>query len=343
MFSDEGGMVRRILSVVAGIVVSVALAEVGLRLYFYENEAGRHYFAPHAFQLHERLPFHHAKSTTAWVGREGGFGPDAIATNPLGYRDTRVPSTDKGDTPRIMVGGASFLFGLGISRDQDLFHVQLERLLIERGLYPDTLEVYNIAQAGYLAREICDLADYELDRFDPDLVILAFRPHEPLQRGRFDIVNGTRLSPNRWFAGSLFDQLRSRSYIIRRWGLPFRQLYFLDLRKMADLVLLSAEARAQQKQHALQARVDGVADMLSELDNRLKSRGTRLVCMVIYRPDSERSDFGAALRRHGLDVLDIHPESAWCFPRDSHWNAHGHRAVATRMADFLMTHLPPKP
>jgi hypothetical protein len=320
---------RKALSVGLGIAAGLVAAELGLRLYFYENEAIGEYFGRGAFVWDARLGYRHARAARAFLSREGAFGPFTVATNELGFRDARVARPRASGPPRIAVAGASFVFGVGIEHDEDLFHHQLERTLRRQPGWPGDLEVYNLSQAGYLTDDVCAVVEENLDRVCPDLVLLEVR-----EFGRFskvprpleiETLDGYFFNTNRFLRGTLFDYLRTHSYVVMRLSHSrvreaFDRLSFLGFRRRPGRPAFAATH---------------MSPTLVQLRERLDERGIPLICFVIHPPGEDRSDLGALLRGGGFEVLDIRCQPGWHLERDPHWNALGHRAAAEAVAGAL--------
>lgn len=327
------GMFRRLASLTAGILLGVALSELGLRLYFYDHEANRNYWGRYAFVEDAVLPYRHAPSTTAVAGREDSFGPHRITTNELGFRDHRVGVDADTSPPRIIVAGASFMFGLGIEEYGHLFHVQLERLLRQRDNCPRAFEVFNIAQTGFKLNEICTLAVREVNRLRPRLVVLAFRENETthFRNKKLDLVNGYRLAQGRPWAGTWVDYLRTDSYLWMRQPDPARLVRNTGLGR----AILYVWHLVDPDRFATAGHVSGRAglfDVLGEFRRRLEAMGIDLVCLAIYPSDPASLGFSDTLRQRGFLVIDVCPGSGWTLPREGHWNAYGHAKVAELVA-----------
>jgi len=325
-------MFRRIASTIGGILVGIVLAEVGLRLYFQEHEANRNYWGPYAFVEDDVLPYRHAPSATAIAGREASFGPHRITTNELGFRDRRIPvGTAAG--PRVVVAGASFAFGLGVEKYEDLFHVQLERRLREREDSTQELEVFNIAQTGFRLDEVCALIKKEVGRFEPRLVVLLMRADErgSIRRKSPDVVNGYRLEQGRRFCGTWVDDLRTRSYLWMRLPRLPRALRDVSLRRMASYKRSAKSGESASAGEPTNDKWDAI-DVLSELRGWLQNEGIDLVCVPIYRPDDTSFDFSDRLRQRGLLVVEARTQPDWCLPREGHWNTYGHGKAAEVVA-----------
>jgi hypothetical protein len=325
-------MFHRVLLVVAGVLTGAGLSEVGLRLYFHDYEANRNYWGRYAFVADHTLPYRHAPSTTATAGREGSFGPHRITTNELGYRDHRVPAP-KATAPRVVVAGASVAFGLGIENDDDLFHVQLERYLRGRPDCPSDVQVFNIAQTGFKLSEVCALAEQEIERFRPDLLLLIIheRDKSPFRDKRPDLFDGYRLDRGRRLAGTWFDYVRTRCYLWMR--LP-RLSSLLRGTELKHLLSFIGRLRRQIRPGAdeTSSAYTQVTELVAGFRNKLLGRGVDLMCVVVYRPDPASLALSDRLRQTGLMVVDIVPEPSWQLPLEGHWNTLGHRMAAEHVA-----------
>ncbi len=328
-------MFLRVMLIAAGVLVGVGSSEIGLRLYFHEHEANRNYWGRYAFVEDDILPYRHAAATSATAGREGSFGPHLITTNALGFRDDRVP-TDTVTAPRIVVAGASFMFGLGIENDEDLFHVQLEHSLRRRPDCPKDVEVFNVAQTGFKLSEVCTLVERETGRFRPDMVLVVLHENNRrLARGKqVDMFDGYRLGRGRLLAGTWADYLRTRSYVWMR--LPSRNMLMPDAGRDGTLSharRLWRWCRGTESSSSVDYALTG--RLLTDLQGKLLAQGSDLICLVVYPLAPLSAAFGDALRRMGLTVIDIEPEPEWRLPFEGHWNAYGHRMAAEYVADRI--------
>lgn len=325
---------RGVAWVLLALLGAGLLGEGGLRLYFHEHEADRAYWGRGAFRSVAGYPYRHALSTTATIGREGSFGPHRINTNSLGYRDPRTPEPRK-NAPRLVLAGSSYAFGIGIESDADLLHAQLERLLRERPDWPANLEVYNLSQTGFNLANLVRLLDDEIDRFDPDAIVLALSPlaWRAQVLAEADVVDGYRLSPSRLFRGSSLDRLRTRSYLVMRWRNPFQGGgEFHERKLLASFTAAGRRAEAMRRAREIQQNVGVMLDSLAALAERLRRRGVPIYCVPLGQ-DTQAGT--AALEELGLWALAVPTRPEWRIPSDLHWNERGHREAAAAIASAL--------
>jgi hypothetical protein len=340
----------RVASVLLGLVLGLAGLEATVRLGTYEHEADGNYWGRDAFVADPVLGYRHKPSATATYGRFGQLGPARITTNALGYRDTRLPDTDGPVTdgqapPRLLVVGASFMFGLGIDDDEAIFPVQLERALRARDDMPDDLQVFNVSQTGYLAHELSLLALEELDRFAPRMVLLVLRPVSEAARipegETVDIVNGYRLASTRDAQGGWLDELRTRSsafmHVVRSPLLAPGT--YVDEQLLLDIPALSSwrpEAPEETRDTAaMQAGRAQVLDEIGELGRALAEEGIEFRCMVISPPRSRSNWLGRALSDAPIAFIEVRSRLEWTRETDMHWTAEGHRLVAELVAPSI--------
>ncbi len=332
---------RKTASVFIGVLIGALLTEVGLRVFFHESEATRTYWGRGAFVADAMLGYRHAPSTDAWCAREGCFEPYPVRTNAWGFRDRRDFVKTNPEALRIVVGGASFTFGLGVARDEDLFHVRLERRLSQSGRFPQGVEVYNLSQTGYHIDQVCDIVREELDQLDPDVVVIAVNQYDkfltPSERISPDFSAGYRLAPDRFLPGRPVDFMRTHAWSWMRvtnspllnppawWRdhLAFRA-WSSARPVLAGIGLGSAPAGGA----GAGAAVLEVPASLQSLRDDLRRRNIALVCMIIYRPGDRDGALARLLNNEGYQIVEISSRPNWVLSGDGHWNATGHEEAA---------------
>jgi hypothetical protein len=332
--------VSRAASLVGGVLLGLLALELSLRLVTYEHEADGNYWGRGAFVTDPELGYRHAPSTAAIVGRFGAFGPSTLVTNELGFRDQRLPLPDASRTqgpPRLMVVGASYLFGLGVDDDAELFHRRLEGFLRERPDVPDDLLVFNVSQTGYRLSQLEALTRRELERFAPDMVLLAMRPAAPVrpEQDEVDIVNGYRLSGARVGRGSWLDELRTRSAAF----MSAARSPLLESRTYVARQLLVEAGIIEwhdTSADATRSDPDDVLRILRRLARFLDERHIAFAVMEIHGQDAAAKP-APLRRREPFATVDVHPTAAWPLDGDHHWRAIGHLEAARQVAAQLPT------
>jgi hypothetical protein len=270
----------------------------------------------------------------AWAGREGSFGPDAIATNGAGFRDRRPDARGSDTAPRIALAGASYTFGLGVGDYDALFHVRLEKLLRESGRFPPDLEILNMSQTGYHFDQVRRLIEIELDRMRPDAVLIALNRQDRFLAHADETVpefrDGLRLYPGRAFPGGFVDVLRTRTWTVMR---AETSPILSPAAAMQDQLLARAFRRARTDSSA--DDIDRSIADLQALRDRLAERGIPLACVMIYRPGEPDEAVSDRIRAAGIPVVDVHSRLAWTLSGDGHWNEAGHANAAKLVAEAL--------
>ncbi len=323
---------RGIAALLTAVVLGVVLCELGLRLYFFEYEADRTYWGRGAFREADGLPYRHAPSTTAAIGRAGSFGPHYLRTNSLGFRDRREPGAGSPEH-RVMMIGASFMFGVGIERYEDLFHVQLERELRARPDWPDDLAVYNLSQTGFNLDSLIRLARRHLDTYRPQVLLMVLPTVVWNRQPPVDVVDGYLLPTERWLRGSVLDRLRTGSYLVMRWRNPLRGAWEFHGRTLG----LSASDEGvrvdpRDPPELRDQRGLRMLDDLVRLNHELRRRRIGLFTANVGRFSGiSRWNLGS----RGIPTMALEPIDDWLIPGDRHWNERGHREVAARVSRTL--------
>ncbi|MHC4845737.1 MAG: hypothetical protein ACYTCU_06210 [Planctomycetota bacterium] len=334
-------------SVLLGVILGLGALDVVLRLTTYEHEANRNYWGRGAFVSDDTFGYRHAPSTSLLAGRMGQFGPLRVSTNELGYRDKRLPEWEgEGEVPpRLLVVGASFIFGLGLDDDDELFHELLERDLRAREEFPPDLEVFNISQTGFLVRDLAQLAESELERFAPRSVLLVIRPTPQFTRvpegADVDIVNGYRMPGDRSHPGGRLDQLRTLSpawqrvlgsplltaaaYLEDQLALraPFLQGVWID--PPAKLV---TQAERQEAYARVRREILRLAGSLRRFD-------VSLTVLVVAPPETKFQGLAEALEGRPIEVIKMKVKPHWTWGDDAHWTTEGTRLAAEHVAAQL--------
>ena len=317
-----------------GLALGLVALELSLRLTTYEHEADGNYWGRDAFVADEDCGYRHAPSTVATLGRRGVFGPLTVRTNADGYRDRRPiePGPDSG--PRLMIIGASFMFGLGVEDDEALFAAQLERRLRERDDLPDDLEVLNVSQAGYLAKELEALGRREVPRAQPAMVLLVLTPavrFTRLEEGvELDVLHGYRLPSTRPGRGSWVDALRTDSWAFMRT----ERSPLLEASAYFEGAGEHSGPDPGERSRGTKLKVPRHVVALSRF---LERRDIAFLVMVVYRPWQKDKEhwLGKALAPESFAVHELDTPAEWVLGSDGHWTAEGHAAAAALMAPRL--------
>jgi len=315
----------RVVRFGVAILLGLVLTEAGLRVRFPEVEADRLYWGRGAFAPREGFAYGHARGATAMVSRPGRFA-HPIATNALGFRDARLPK-DAPDSPRIVVAGASFAFGLGVPDPSDLFHVQLERDLRARADWPDDLVVFNVSQSGYTIVSVSRLVRATFGTFRPEAVVeLMSNGFGPQRHDGVDIVDGYRLPRARRGAGTILDRFRVGSYTWMRSTNPFAGAWTFHRRRLG--LRVPPEPNPNGTPDEIRERLGVYREMMT----MLRREGVPLFAV----PVGGARGIVPVLRQMHMNVIELPRVPAWTtFLPDLHWNARGHREAAAIVARRL--------
>jgi hypothetical protein len=170
-----------LLLLVGSLLLSVGLAECGLRLYHYRSLrglSGEHSLrAPHPTRGWALAPNGSSFQRT----RDYGI---LVETNALGMRDRPHAALKAPGAFRILVLGDSFMEAYQVPLEASLPY-QLQERLASRGV-----EVLNLGVGGYgTAQELLALREEGL-RYGPDLVVLAFYLGNDVQNNSFALEAG---------------------------------------------------------------------------------------------------------------------------------------------------------
>lgn len=94
-------------------------------------------------------------------------------TNSLGFREPEIDIAKPAGTTRIAVVGDSFVAGLGVENDQ-IFTAKLAGILNEKATGQRRFEILNRGRPGSSTIREFDLYRHHTQRFQPDVVVLAF-------------------------------------------------------------------------------------------------------------------------------------------------------------------------
>ena len=160
----------RICLVALAGLVGLGTAEVGLRILgvSHPRVSRRHDFRGTAYRPH-----------VEWVQSGEGFAH--IRTNSAGFRDDEWTIDTPDDTVRIAVLGDSYVDALQVE-EPDRFSEQLGVALAPcEANAGQAIQVMNFGQSGYGTAQELMTYRHDVSTYAPDLVILAFLPHNDLR------------------------------------------------------------------------------------------------------------------------------------------------------------------
>jgi lysophospholipase L1-like esterase len=317
---------REIVLVFVSLVVSLVMAEVGVRLLdplgvSYFEESSRYHFDKVADPA---LIYKHAPHL-----RRDYQGVE-VATNELGLRERDVEKKRAGEL-RILLLGDSVTFGWGVPVEET-FGRKLETLLTARLGRP--VRTINAGVGSYnTVQEEAFLARFA-DLVDPDLVVLVYVSNdiEPAS-ATFDPWSHRALRGKT--PPQVLGLLLERSWLYRLG------LFFSQYSRTKGPGTFDEKARGVKES----------MDALTAMAAFCRERGVGFVTFF-YRPRAgssaeDCSDLlsvvGSVAQKNGFPFDDIGQwwgeadmRSMTNSTIDSHLNARGHDVLAARMADFLV-------
>jgi hypothetical protein len=128
------------------------------------------------------------RGLVAVPGQEGWYCQEGCAyvrTNSVGFRDDEWAVEKAPGTVRIAVLGDSFVQAREVAKEERFTEILEQRLNASGGLAGRQVEVMNFGVAGYGTADELLVWRYEAQRYDPDIVLLAFFAGN-------DVINNTR-------------------------------------------------------------------------------------------------------------------------------------------------------
>jgi hypothetical protein len=178
MSGSFGRVFRRAGLALAGLLVGVLLAEVGVRVSgvearFVEPLIPRQRADP---SLHQPSPdpeliYRLKPNSSLRTERRGPYG-DAVrnvSINSLGFRDPERVGEKPDGLFRVLVLGGSNTYGAAVGDDATWPRLLEDSL---RGSVDVPLEVWNLGISGYTTRQKVRLAEIAVPRFRPDLILI---------------------------------------------------------------------------------------------------------------------------------------------------------------------------
>lgn len=273
--------------------------------------------------------------------------------NSKGLRDREFAYAKPASTRRILVLGDSFTCGYGVEAEQT-FSKELERLLNARPGGPH----WEVLNAGVGSTgPTHHLAWYvdEGQRYDPDIVLLAFFPGNDFTDDRFSGLY--TIEADRLVRHPAPRTAARRAQTLVQWIPGARYLFATShllnyvKYKVADMHRHSLDVAADARSEAEAAKGNPVDEesltrrVLVELRDQCRARGSRLVLAVVPteytgQPSRELAGFLGFLMDQGIPCLDLSPSfgpdaGLTHYAGEGHWNVRGHELAAQRIQDFL--------
>ena len=311
----------------ASLLLAICAVELGIRtvdpfgISYYElsGEYTRDKLAD------EHLVFRHKPS---WETR---YGDVLVTYNERGLRDRPILPKAEGEY-RILALGDSITFGWGVPQDQ-IFTFRLEQLL--QGRLQRPVRVINSGVGAYNTVQEVTYFKQEGVTFQPDLVMLTYVQNDIEEnKGPFDPWAG--------------DSLRGKSLpemVLKMLG----KLWFYRLVHHTYHVALLEQLKGQSS-NPLQGG-EGWNHSMSALGELAAMCEEHKIPLIVFfrrsKPGENNPLFEDVVRHvHGAPVKDMGQwfegldESSLVISKvDGHPNAEGHRVMAERMADEIVSYL----
>ncbi len=269
-------------------------------------------------------------------------GPDAAIAH-INAAGLRGPDVRRDEPRRILVLGDSFAFGVGVDDDHTLA-AQLGLLL------GPAWEVLNGGVSGYSTDQ--ELLWFErLESLRPEIVVLVVcdndfgantedAAYEVYRKPVFELVDGRPTLRNvpvptltAWERAKKWLAVRSYAWA----SLRTRRTAGGDPPPLLAWMQVAVPNRTGQEPLTV------TTELVAALDGRVRAAGGRLLVMNTARRGEDRLVIGRLLHRlraRGIRCLRLdkpmdaarhaHPEGAWDFGSDSHWNVDAHQ-LATEL------------
>jgi hypothetical protein len=359
-------LLKKLALTLASVLVALVAAELLVRLAgaapkVYVIRKGR-------FQLSHNPKLGYEPVPLVYNGRELSFYDYLGASNSLGFRDREHAVARPAGVYRIVVLGDSIAAGLHVERNEDVFPPILERMLEQRGL---RAEVINLAVSGYNTQQEIEMLREKGLQYHPDLVLLAYtmssREHldgdilktlleAEERRGSQGDVSGARVDS--WLVQSaLYRFLRFRVAQRPRPASPAAEAAAAT-RASADTA--STAAAAASPQHYLDlVSADTVAPYFDVLRRLAQEHHFQVLVAVFprfvrsfgYYTFGEQHRFVEDLaKENGFALVDLLVPFSECrkvsaepISTDNfHPSPYGHRCAAAAIAGAVLA-LPPRP
>jgi lysophospholipase L1-like esterase len=298
---------KRLILLLASVLVGLVLAEVALRLAFDEgrDEARRkgHVRSDHPRLVYEPRPNAVHRFPDSSIG---------VRTNSAGFRDDEFVMPKPEGTYRIAVLGDSVTVGWGVTREHTYPHL-MEAMFHEAG---KRVDVMNLGVMGYNTIQEVETLRVKGLAFAPDLAIVGYVLNDELVKGQ---------GPS-----GAFDKSFSR--LLDRAKIGVRQLVRILGESVAEEAFRELAAIARQKDLAVLVVIFPVLDSEPEYPHPARHEEIAELC--------GRHGFGV------LDLLPAFREGGFGNLRVAegdilHPNARGHRLAAREVFAHLHAN-PPK-
>lgn len=333
---------RRVARALYGVVVAMIVAEIGLAVFYKQEEALQRDLVQRDPSVGFRMvPHYDGKLLHTNI---------PLRTNSWGFRDDREFGEPPADGLRVLALGDSMVFGQGVSVEETYPHYLEEILRAQLGV---PVEVINAAVPGYGTTQEAVLFEQMVDVVKPDMVLLSIsvfndvsdnlKFHEQLHRWQGERSTARKI---RWFF-----RHNSQIYILlRRYragvsGYEMMQIHSRQPspRTLEGLGLIEQSIDRIQQIAAARGIAFGViinpthkqtsAEVWSETISKYQLKENEF---GYDQPNRRLLDYAA---EHGVPVLDLLPifraRPGETFYYTEHWKAPGHRLVAQEVGRFI--------
>lgn len=283
----------------------------------------------------------------------GGPDPGLIHVNSLGLRGDEWPVAKRDGIPRVLVFGDSFVFGVGVD-EEHVFTTQLQESLTRRSGNP--VEVWNAGVIGYSTDQEYILFQELGPRFQPDVVLLVTCDND-FEGNTEDFVWGRYYKP--YFDLAADGELHRRNVPtpvldgaqrVKLWLGQHSNLWnlFRSRRSSVPVVqrgldwfqiaLPHTSGDALELTSALMLAFRDLAERLGAafLTVNTAHRGEKTTLYHALRPRLDAAHVPYTALEGALGgARDRHPENAWDFADDKHWNVAAHRLAAEVLAPHV--------
>jgi hypothetical protein len=196
----------KLLTLLIGIVLALALLEIGLRVVGYSS--------PEFYETDETLGYKLIPGMSGWYTREGRSW---VAVNSEGFRDIEHAVEKPPDVYRIAVIGDSYVEALQVDRDQMFTNYIAPAAAYCDALKGKRIETLTFGVSGYgSAQELLMLRE-NVFKYSPDLVLLVFTTNNDVS----DNLKTLKQSPIPYFEGrdgglTLDESFRGDHVFVRR-------------------------------------------------------------------------------------------------------------------------------
>ena len=335
---------RQLLLAAASALFTLLLAEAALRLLGYGREGqGSPWYAGgnhprYLFQPAEVSGYTLRPNFQGWQVAPGREFAVRTVIDSRGLRDHRHTAPPR---PLVLALGDSMTFGEGVQVEQT-FSALLEART--------GIQVVNAGVPGYGSPQM--LARFRgLSRsLRPDLVLVTLSPLWDRTRCAEPFVYKEGFLVARGYADRLF--LVDGNLVLGEvrwpllgpataWAKGHSALARLALPALGDAARKRRKSSAAQPQPAGDEAVEPTAEALADLQAEVHDQGAQLLVVLIESRgphyEADRHALARQLDQRGIryvaldDLLAGAPWNRLRYPRDRHWNAAGHRAVAAAL------------